>query len=377
MLSFVRSFFKRHYEPLNRIEISSSRLCHNYEYLSKLTTTIQIAPVVKSNAYGHGAKHIVQCLDCLQPPFFCVDSLYEAYELLKFRVKTPILIMGMIHPKSLDTKRLPFSFAVSTLEVVDALKIYQPSAHIHIFVDTGMHREGVPMDELPQFLEYIKTKTPLTIDGLMSHFGKSDDPNDPFTKMQVTCFLEAQEIMKNCRCHPRWIHIANSGALLNHAQFNGRLGNMARTGIALYGIDPEGKNTNLQPVLEFKTHIRQIKKLKKGESLGYDFTFRAKNDMTIAILPLGYYDGIDRRLSNEGYVTIKGKESRIIGRVSMNITTVDVTSVPNVQVGQEVIVYSNQPGKKNSIQNAAAICKTIPYDLLVHLTPTTKRVSVK
>jgi alanine racemase len=376
MLRILRSFLKRTYEPLNRIEISTAHLWHNYHYLTGIDRNLKIAPVLKSNAYGHGIKLIAHCLDRFNLPFFCVDSLYEAYELLKVRVKTPILIMGTIHPHSVRTKGLPFSYAVYTKELLRALNAYQPHAKIHLFVDTGMHREGISFNELPEFLRYIKSNTSLSVDGLMSHFGESNEPKSPFTKKQVIQFQQVQDIVHSFGFHPQWIHIANSSALLHHTEFKGELGNLVRCGIALYGIDPEGKNPNLQPVLELKTQITQVKQLRKGESIGYDFTYTAPKNMTIGVLPIGYHDGIDRRLSNIGYVSVNGKNCQIVGRVSMNITTVGISSVSNTHIGQEVIVYSNQPKRNNSIQQGAIIAKTIPYDLLVRLSSTTKRVLV-
>jgi len=151
---------------------------------------------------------------------------------------------------------------------------------------------------------------------------------------------------------------------------------MARTGIALYGIDTEGKDKNLKPTLTLKTRISQIKNLHKSEKAGYNFTFTAKENMQIAILPIGYYDGVERELSNKGFVLVNGKTCPIIGRVSMNITTVDVSEVPNPKVGQEVIIYSNYSNDKNSILNSAKICGKIPYELPVHLASSTKRIIV-
>jgi len=182
MFDRIRKLSGHTYEHLNIIEISASRLNHNYNYLSSLKKNIKIAPVLKSNAYGHGLLQIAKIVDRLNPPFICVDSLFEAYELLKANIKTQILIMGFISPKSLKTKKLPFSFVVFNKELVDAISKYQPHAKIHIFVDTGMHREGVNLDELPSFIKYIKTKTNLEIEGLMSHFAKSDDPINQDTK---------------------------------------------------------------------------------------------------------------------------------------------------------------------------------------------------
>lgn len=366
-------FLKKTYHPLNTVEVSSDALLSNYSYLSSLDTKIVVAPVVKSNGYGHGIVNVAKILDRVGAPFICVDSIYEGYELLKNHIKTPILIMGYINPENLKIKKLPFSYAVYNREQVLGIRNYQPHAGIHIFVDTGMHREGVSLNDLPHFLKYVN-ELGLQVEGLMSHFAAADKPEHELTKQQVKNFEQAQEIIKNAGVFPKWIHIAASSGLLNHAKYAGKLGNMARAGLVLYGIDPMNKDTQLQPTLSFLSTLVQIQKLKKGEKVGYDFTYTAPKDMTIGILPIGYYDGVDRRLSNKGSVLIDGVVCPIIGRVSMNITTVDISAVKKPQVGDRVVVYSPDPSDNNSIGNVAALCETIPYEILATLASSTKRI---
>lgn len=376
MLQNFKNFFGRNYEPLNKIEVSLPNLKHNYKYLSSIDKEIKVAPVLKSNAYGHGIQLIAKALDKFNPPFFCVDSLYEAYKLLETGVKTQILIMGYVDPKSLKTKKLPFSFAVYDYGVLLELNRYQPQAKIHIFVDTGMHREGVGIDELPKFLQSIISKTNLEIEGIMSHFAESENPKNPSTKEQLRNFQKAISILKKSGINPKWVHIANSSAVINRKLYKAEFGNMARTGIALYGIDVQRKDKNLKPALTLKTSISQIKNLHKTEKAGYNFTFTAKENMRIAILPIGYYDGMDRRLSNKGFTLVNGEYCPIIGRVSMNITIIDVSKITNAKVGQEVIVYSNNPKDKNSIQNASKLCNELSYVLLGNLASSTKRLAL-
>jgi alanine racemase len=368
---------KRRYKTLNKIEVSEHALLHNYRYLSSLSKEISVAPVLKSNAYGHGLQLISKMLDRVGAPFFCVDSLYEAYELYKNNIKTPILIMGYTHPENLIVKKLPFSFAVYDKETLAVLHKYQPQAGIHLFIDTGMHREGIPLSELSEFLSYCKGFTDLKIEGVMSHFGASDQFNNLLTIKQLENFLTAQKILEQAGIKPRWVHIGNSAACLLPKQFKGKIGNMARVGVAIYGIGGEVDDNHLQPVLKVQTTIAQIKKARKGEKIGYDFTHTAKKDMTIGILCYGYYDGMDRGLSNKGLVLIDGVICPIVGRVSMNITTVDISNISNPQVGQQAIIYSNNSSDKNSIQNVAHLAGAIQRDLLVHLAESTKRIKVR
>ena len=177
---------------------------------------------------------------------------------------------------------------------------------------------------------------------------------------------------------------------------------MTRVGLALYGIDPlpstslrankvsevissineiassssTPRDDGLRPVLKLTTKIIQIKTLQKGDGVGYNGTFTATRSMRLGVLPIGYYDGVDRRSSNKGYVTVDKIECPIAGLVSMNVTTIDLSTVKNPHIGQNVCIYSSNPNDKNSIENTAEICKTIPYDLLVHLASSTKRVIV-
>lgn len=365
--------FKKQYQPLNTVEISSDALLSNYEYLSSLSTDLAVAPVIKSNGYGHGLVNIAKILDDTGAPFFCVDSIYEGYELLKNHIKTPILIMGYVSPGNLNVKKLPFSYAVYDRDQAFAISKYQPHAKIHLFVDTGMHREGVSIAELPEFVKYSNALG-LHIEGLMSHLGAADHPTNESTRKQIANFEIAQEIVSEAGLFPQWIHIAASSGLLHNADYEGKIGNMARVGIALYGVDPEEKNKDLRPALQLISTLSQIKELKKGEKVGYDFTFTASENMRIGILPLGYYDGVDRRLSNKGSVLIANTLCPIIGRVSMNLTTIDISAVKDPQVGERVIIYSDNPGDKNSISHAATLSETIPYDIMVGLASSTKRV---
>lgn len=379
MFDSILKPFKKEYLALNKVEIQRSALLSNYHYLASLSSKLFVAPVLKSNAYGHGIVEVAKILDSEEAPFFCLDSLYEAYELFKAHTKTPILIMGYTQPENFKVKQLPFSFAVYDMEMAQVLNSYQWDAKIHIKVDSGMHRLGVPISELAGFLSTIKKLPNLKIEGLMSHLASSAT-GDPLYQTQVKNFQLAFKIMHQEGFNPKWIHLSASTGFLNPQTRKELAGfcNLVRSGLALYGISPYKTDPHLQPALKLTTKIAQIKKLSVGNQIGYDGTYTVKKDLTLAVLPIGYYDGVDRRLSNTGVVLVDGVECPIIGRVSMNITTVDVSKVPENkrQVSQEVVVFSNNPKDRNSIQNSAQSCQTIPYDLLVHLASTTKRVVV-
>lgn len=370
MINFVRRILNRSYHPLNRIVISEKKLTDNYNYLSTINKKIKVVPVLKSNAYGHGILKVGKLVDKFNPPFLCVDSLYEAFQLHKEKVKTPILIMGYIDPRSLKVKKFPFSYAVWNRETAEALDKYQKGCEVHIFVDTGMHREGVNVDELEDFIFELKKLKNINVVGLMSHLASANNPKNLQNKEQVKNFKKALNICNKNHLGLKYKHLSASAGLLTLPNTDC---NIARVGKALYGIDPLGDFPKLKPVLKFTSHVVQIKKLKKGGRVGYDGTFSATNDMVIGILPLGYNDGLDRRLSSVGIVQVNGVECPIIGMISMNVATIDLTNAKDVKVGDEVVIYSDNPKDKNSISNSAKLCNTTPYDIMVNLVDSTRR----
>jgi len=377
MYEFINKILNRVYKPLNIVKISAKNVISNYENIAK-RTNLEIAPVLKSNAYGHDLKKIASLLEPLNPPFFCVDSLYEAYILFKEKIKTPILIMGYINPQNLSFKKLPFSYAVFDLETIWKIFKFQPHAGFHLFLDTGMNREGIKFDYLKHFLSKIPPG--IKIEGIMSHLACGGDLKNPLTKKQIELFRKSIFILEKNGIYPKWKHLFASSSLpaffsgKNEKKFN--FTNLARVGLALYGLSDLAlaKDSLIRPALSFITTLISIKNIKKGEYVGYNFTYRSKKDMKLGILPVGYNDGVDLRLSSKGFVGLRGKFCKIVGRVNMNITVVDITDVKDAQIGDEVFVYSSNINHPNSIYNAAKICKTIPYEILVHIHDSSKRV---
>jgi alanine racemase len=237
-----------------------------------------------------------------------------------------------------------------------------------------MHREGILVKNLPVFIKKIK-KMNLVIEGVCSHLADADNSTSTKnTEMQLENFSKAIDILKRNRISPKWKHISASAG---HMYFNPEKTNLVRAGVILYGINPTYKRPNrlkIKPVLKFVTHVSQIKEVKKGEKVGYNFTYQASGNQKIAILPIGYADGVDRRLSNRGFVQINGAYCKIVGRISMNLTTVKIPKSLQVRVGDEVVVFSDKADDKNSVSSSAKIAKTIPYDILVGINPTIKRV---
>lgn len=372
MKSVINQLLGHCYEPLNLIKIDASALIQNYRCLSRLSD-VKIAPVLKSNAYGHGLSLVAKILDGQGAPFYCVDSLFEAYELLKEKVKTPILIMGYINPISLKTKKLPFHFAVYDFDVLCALAKYQPEANIHLFLDTGMHREGIAGDDLAKFLDYFKSHPKLKLVGIMSHLACADKPSHPLTKKQVKLFNFYFNFIKSRNFHPVYSHLCSSQYLLNSRNIPG---DIARCGLALYGLNPIKINPELKPVLEFISHVSQIKLLKKGDTVGYNAMYTATKPVKISVLPAGYQEGIDLRLSGKGYVSFAGNYCRLLGRINMNLSVADVSRIKNIRVKDECIIISASPNSRNSVYHISRQIGTSPYEILVHLNSSIKRIIV-
>lgn len=377
MIHYLKAIFKKSFTPLNLITISRQRLVDNYHSLQSRNHAVKIAPVLKSNAYGHGIALTGKIFDKVHAPFLCVDSLYEAFQVYsKAGAKTPILIMGYIHPKSLAVKKLPFRFAIYDLQHATVLNKYQKGAKVHIFIDTGMHREGVTMEDLPDFLKELKKLKDIEVEGVMSHFAELSKPDSDLTKLQINNFEKAKEMISKEGFNPKWFHLGGMLGLIKGDKLGA---NMVRIGKALYGVDDADSkqyNLDIKPALKFQTRIVQIKKIKKGEKVGYSGTYIAPSERTIAILPLGYNDGVDRRLSNKAYVTVKGVKCPVVGLVSMNITTIDITDVKNAVLDTEAVFISDNPEDPNSIANLSEAGVILPHEMLIHIAESTKRVVV-
>lgn len=374
-MSFL--FPHRSYHHLNKIIVKRSALEHNHQFIKELATNNQVAPVLKSNAYGHGLKLVAPVFDQLKPPFLIVDSLYEAYELYKIKLKTPILIIGYTDPRNYRTKQLPFHYTVFDLATAQALNKHQPGSKIHLFIDTGMNREGIKLENLPQFLDELSTLKNLQIEGLASHLADADhEDSDAFTKKQLSNYQQAEKILNQRQIFPRYKHLAASAGLFQLKKIKKLKNfNLIRAGLISYGLNPFSNHDlpELQPALTFETTISQIKNIKAGQFISYNCTYQADQEMTIGTLPAGYFEGVDRRLSNSGVVKVKEKFCPILGRVCMNLTIIDLSQIKNPQVGMKAEIYSAHPLAQNSITHQAQTAQTIPYQLLASLDASVKR----
>lgn len=376
----VTGWGKKPYKPLNSVVIFQNALKHNHFELQKKHPHAALCPVLKSNAYGHGLIPTARIFDKMKLPFLVVDSLYEAYELYKIGLTTPILITGYTAPQNFTLKPVPFHIALFDIDLARTLNEFQKGCNVHIFIDSGMSREGITLQDLPAFLEEMKKLKNLNVVGICSHLADADNPQSTaHVDSQIAVFKQALALMKEYGFDPAWKHISASGGAF---KITDEVFTMLRVGLAHYGIspledtDPHKNNISLMPALEFHSTLAQIKKIPKGSVVGYGCTYTAQTDIAVGLLPAGYYEGVDRRLSNKGFVKIREHMCPIIGRVSMNMTTIDITGLKNATVGEKVIIYSSYPKDKNSLVNAARIAGTIPYDLMVHLAESVKRIVI-
>jgi alanine racemase len=345
------------YHNLNTLTIFPERLKHNLAVLQKLSG-IPCVPVVKSNAYGHGLKLLAKIWNKYDIRFLCVDSLFEAYELQKYGYKKEILIMGFVNPDDIPREK-KFHYACSDISYALAVVKKRKHTKLHLFFDTGMRREGIQAIVTEGNDQLILLKK--NIVGIMTHLSKPDDVE--ITQKQIdtyTLFIKALEAID---IHTEFRHICASGGSINRKQYKKLSDTNARTGISYYGYG----HPELLPAIRCTTSLIQIKHLKTGESAGYDGTFVAKEDMLIGILPMGYNDGLDRRFSNKGNLMIRKTLCPILGRVSMNITIIDISKVPKPVIGESVVFISENTDSPISLEKQAHTIDTIPYDLLVHL----------
>lgn len=382
ILDSLRDIKKRFskYSHTIEVEISKNNILNNIREYKTNYPDLLFAPVLKSNAYGHGLKEVAKILDKEKLPFFVVDSLFEARFLKHNKIKTDILIIGFTLFKNIENYNSKnFIFTITSLEELKILsEKINKSLRIHLKVDTGMRRQGILFSEINEAISLIKKNQNLILEGVCSHFASADEEDKTFTNKQIKIWQDIVEIFKDKFTFIKYFHIsATSGVESINKDFT----NLVRLGIGLYGVNPTNNlKLNLKPALRMISFISSIKELKAGESVGYNNTFIADKDIKIASIPVGYYEGIDRRLSNIGYLKIGEDFSKILGRVSMNISSIDVSNLKDIsslKIGDEVVIISEKEEDENSILNISKKINSIPYEVLIHIPKTLYRKVVK
>lgn len=367
MLDFIRKIIKAKYDSLNLVEISSNNLINNFNFLQEQHPGAEIFPVLKSNAYGHGLKEVCQILNCSAAKMVVVDSYPEAQIVYKY-FKGKVLILGEMPLELYHYSQLKKTeFVVYSPDTLKELAKYGKGAKIHLFLNSGMNREGI--SDIASFIKEnrdILNKVELV--GFCSHLASADDFDSNLTKKQEDKFLEALKILRNNGFNPKYIHLGNSAGIfrLKEKEYNA-----FRTGLSFYGYSPfkDKKEEGLKPALEIKSKITHIQKIKASETVSYNEKFIAQQDTNIALIPFGYFEGLDRRFSNNLSCEVTTEKERflaeIAGRVCMNISCLNLGS-HEASKGDVVKIISSKIEDKNSLYHLAEISGSI-YELLVRI----------
>lgn len=364
------------YRPSVEVLISADNLVHNLRAYQRQYPQLSFAPVLKSNAYGHGLVLVAQILDKENIAFFVVDSLFEAMILRNEGVKSRILVIGYTSVENINNSKLSdVAFAITSLEHLQAIaRAVTKVKKFHLKIDTGMNRQGILQNQIAEAIKIIQGGKYIKLEGVCSHLADADNENANFTKLQIGRWQEIVEIFKDKFPEIKYYHLAASAGVF-YADY--LAGSAVRLGLGLYGFNASSSvKLDLKPVLRIESIVSSVKAVLAGESVGYGLTYKTARPAKIATVPAGYFEGIDRRLSNNGFLKINDCFCPIIGRVSMNITTIDVSAVPDVSLGDKAVIVSDNQSDKNSVESLAKLAQMIPYEILVHIPQHLRRVVV-
>lgn len=353
--------------PLITVSISKEAILHNLRAYQKAYPAQKIAPVLKSNAYGHGLVPVAELFDRENIAFLMVDSFYEAQKLRRAGIRSRIVVMGYVRPDEITTASLrDTAFAAVDIE---QLRILSAAANkrtvLHLKLDTGMHRQGILPEHLEEAIALLKTNSNLLLAGVATHLGDADNPDASFSKKQLQVWDTCVPKLKEAFPDIEYFHAAaTKGARFSAAHPM----NVLRLGIGLYGFDTSpGHDAPLWPALSLRSSIVSVRTIPTGDSVGYNAAFTATRPSRIATVPVGYYEGLDRGLSNKGAVLVDGTVCPIAGRVSMNMCSIDITDAPDAGRGSTVTLISDDPNDPNSVKAIAELTGTTPYVILAHI----------
>lgn len=330
------------------VEVDLDALASNYNLIkNRVGPRIKVMPVVKANAYGHGALACAKRLTDEGAEWFGVALPEEGIELRTAGVNQSILCLAGFWERQaalcIQHKLVPAVYSLETISALDrAAHDAGVIADVHLKIDTGMGRLGVRFDEAGEFVEALSNFRNIRVDGLMTHFAAADDPScESLTENQITRFENILQFIRSRGHQPAHLHCANSAGIFSHPE---SFGNMVRPGGALYGLwrdvlPPSDEGKVLRAVMSLRSRIMLLKWVPAGETIGYGCTYEASRKTLVATVPVGYEDGYRRGLSNRGRVIVRGSFAPVVGRISMDLTIVDVTSVPGVQLGDVVTLF--------------------------------------
>ncbi|MBN2306654.1 alanine racemase [Candidatus Peregrinibacteria bacterium] len=371
---------------LTWVEISREALTSNIKTFRRLVgSAVKLGVAVKANAYGHGLTLSSRIFLKAGADYLCVNAIYEAETLRKAGVKAPLLIIGYTPLSDLPkVVQLKCELVVYNVETIRALGKLSKPVKVHLKIETGNHRQGVRLSQIPAVLTEFKKYKNLQMGGISTHFANIEDRvHHHYALHQLKEFKKAIRILEEAGHAPHYRHCANSAAaiVLPEAHFN-----FVRVGIGAYGLWPSEKtlkaaqhagiNIKLKPALTWKTIVAQIKEVDKGALVGYGCTYQMPHTGRIAVLPVGYYDGYVRLLSNKGHVLIHGKKAPVIGRVCMNMIMVDVSRIPEAQLEDEVILIGKQGKEEVTAEEMAELSQTINYEVTTRINERIPRIFI-
>lgn len=357
-----------------RAEILLDAIGYNLRLVQGAAPGRKILAVVKADAYGHGVVPVAQRLQAEGVDGFGVALAEEGLELREAGIDRAILVLnginGGAHRDIIAAGLTPVLYDLSEAGAFESVSDGRP-IDVHLKVDTGMGRLGVPLSELSSFLRDLRRFPSIRIAGLMTHLSTAD--SDPqYVAEQLAGFAQAQGLVRRFGHEPSVLHAANSAALFRHPETHF---DWVRPGLALYGYP--GSDTidaPLRPALRWRTEVLRMRTLQVGESAGYGRSFRASTETLLATIPVGYGDGLLRSASNRAQVLIRGARCPIVGNIAMDLTTVDVSAVSGVAVGDEVLLLGEQNGAVLDARDLASAAGTIPYEVLTNVSRRVPRV---
>jgi len=371
---------------LSWLEVSRENLLHNLNIIrNKIGKKVKIAAVVKANAYGHGYHEVAGIMHDEKIDFLAVHSFEEAAILKSGKYSPEILIVGYVPyaqlSEAIENDIHLTIYNIETLKKIESLNISK-RAKIHLKLETGTNRQGISEDELGKYLKFLKKSKKIELVGASTHYANIEDTTDhSYAQSQLEKYNQVISQIENAGFKIPIRHTASSAAslLFSETHFD-----MIRFGISLYGLWPSketylsyrlagGENDLLKPALTWKTRIAQIKNVPKGSFIGYGCTYRTTADSKIAVLPIGYFDGYDRKLSNLGYVLVNGERAQVRGRICMDNIMIDITNIPGVKVEDEVVLLGKQKDEVISAEQMASWAQTINYEIVARINPMLQR----
>lgn len=352
------------------LEVDLDAVAENVRALQRwVGPRTRLAAVVKAQAYGSGAEQVARTAVGAGVGWLAVARVHEGVELRQAGLDAPILVLNRTDPTEAELAvRAGLAVTVDGEEVAHALGVaaarHGRRAGVHLKVDTGLHRFGVEPERALPLARYLASIAELDVQGLYTHFASADEPDRGFTHEQLARFQRVAEELAGAGYRFPLRHAANSAATL--AVREAHL-DLVRLGLTLYGTSPSGTvpdGLHLRPAVALKARVARVMDLAAGQGVGYGQTWRSERPTRVALVTAGYADGVSRRLSNRGRALIRGREVPLVGRVSMDLTTFDITAVPGVRVGTVVTFFGRDGSAELSLSRFADAADTIPHEAM-------------